>query len=765
MKKMLSMMLCVALVLTLGVVAFAADGVAELGNNTYNYVAGSDIYLEFTAEEAGNYTITNNTTADGAYLAVPSYCVTEGQYYCYGNGQQIFFTLEADETIEINLWSNKGADIAYDFDIELTSAAGGDEPEKETNEVPQIGENYMLIENEVDGVYVLETTFTAPNAATYIFTMDDSDGFLEDSENPYYYEKKVALEAGEVYAFIINSWTEYASFSIEEQVIEGELNEVPQVGPNNILAEPNSWGSMYLTFVAAEGGLYKITNTHEEGDETYFYSYYFSQSNVYAGESTFFELDEGDDIEFTVYPKDATVKFTIEKVDPATVEPDGSSMFPFVVTDGDAIDIEMEASEYVYYTFTPTADGVLTLTGEVTDANIYVDNLMRTAEDTWVMNVTEGEVVEIKLAGGYSWYEEVNPYVYLEVAFEAGEHQANGSYDYPLTLTKGELNQFVANDGNYIYYFFTTDADGVLTISGDLQGASLLLDGAVVDEDGNYVRNVRAGSELEIRIYLSSSAEDSVELELTVAFDEGVLEPNGTEEFPYELPMGEFNVSLVTYGKIYYTFTAPADGLLLIDSNLPEDITSESNVYFTGMKNHATPDMFYLNMKEGDVLFLTVSPYTTYDMTAVVTFTEGEEYHNGSSSDPFILEEGETEIVLTESNSGEGYYYTFTATEAGVYTIVLPEKIEVYAHPFTMSEDGRTGTVELEAGETIEFNLWADKIAVDGVFTFGIDDGNDGPVVDPDPIVPAGDYTFLVFAMMVVSMAAIVVLVSKKRNF
>lgn len=763
MKKMLSMILCVALVLTLGVAAFAEeDLVAELGNNTFTHPGdGESIYLTFTAAEAGLYTFTNNTQADGAWFYV-------GDYYTSGRGGKIEnVELAADETVEIELWNNGGAEITYDFDIVLTGAAGGDDEERETNEVPQLGENCMVIPDGT-GYGVHEVTFTPDETATYIFTV--TEGYLHSSSWGYTQDtQQVTLTADEPFSFNIYSIDGdggYVCFTIEKQVIEGELNEVPQVGPNNILAEPNSWGSMYLTFVAAEGGLYKITNTHEEGDETYFYSYYFSQSNVYAGESTFFELDEGDDIEFTVYPKDATVKFTIEKVDPATVEPDGSSMFPFVVADGDAIDIEMEASEYVYYTFTAPADGVVTMTGFLTDANIYVDNLIRTAEDTWVMNVTEGEVVEIELAGKYSWSGEVNPYVSLDVEFEAVEHQANGSEEYPLELTKGALNQFIANDGEYVYFVFAADADGVLTISGDLQGAKLLLDGAVVDEDGNYVRNVRAGSELEIRIYLSSSAEDPVELELEVKFDEGVLEPNGTEEFPYELPMGEFNVSLKTYGKIYYTFTAPADGLLLIDSNLPEDITSVSNVYFTGMKNHATPDMFYLNMKEGDVLNLTVSPYTNYDMTAFVSFTEGEEYHSGSSSDPFAIEEGETEIVLTESNSGDGYYYTFTATEAGVYTIVVPENIQFWAHPFTLSDDGRTGTVELEADETITFNLWADKIAVDGVFTFGIDDGNDGPVVDPGDDVPtAGDYTFLVFALMVMSMTAIVVLVSKKRNF
>ena len=766
MKKMLSMILCVALVLTLGVAAFAEeDLVAELGNNTFTHPGdGESIYLTFTAEEAGLYTFTNNTQVSGAWFYVGE------DYYTSGYGGVIEnVELAAEESVVIELWNNGGAEITYDFDIELTGAAGGGEDdERETNEVPQLGENCMVIPDGT-GYGVHEVTFTPDETATYIFTV--TEGYLHSSSWGYTQDtQQVTLTADEPFSFNIYSIDGdggYVCFTIEKQVIEGDTNEEPQIGKNNIPTTGSYY--QYAYFTPTESGLYKFTNNHEEGDETSLYDWDFSKSEIFAGESAYVELEAGVEFSFTMYPDDgvATVKFTIEKVDPDTVEPDGSAMFPYVVTDGDTINGEIGSGSYTYWTFTPTADGVLTLTGDLIDASMSVDGMMQIAEDTWVMNVTADEEVELQFYGSYSYSGETNPYVSLDVDFEAGEHQANGSYDNPLTLTEGTLNQFVANDSNYIYFVFTAEDDGILTISGDLQGVTLRLDGSTVDEEGNYVRNVRAGSELEIRLYLSSYSSDvPVELELEVDFEEGVLEPDGTEEFPYELPMGEFNVSLKTYGKIYYTFTAPADGLLLIDSNLPEDITSVSNVYFTGMKNHATPDMFYLNMKEGDVLNLTVSPYTNYDMTAFVSFTEGEEYHSGSSSDPFAIEEGETEIVLTESNSEDGYYYTFTATEAGVYTIVVPENIQFWAHPFTLSDDGRTGTVELEADETITFNLWADKIAVDGVFTFGIDDGNDGPVVDPGDDVPtAGDYTFLVFALMVMSMTAIVVLVSKKRNF
>ena len=140
MKKILSMILCVALVMSLAVAAFAGENaVATLGNNTYAHPGDdSSVYLTFTAEEAGTYTITNNTQADRAYLYA-------GDSYTTGRGGVISgIELEAGQALEIELWNDGGVEITFDFDIVLTGAAGGDEEEKVVNDEPQIGDNYML---------------------------------------------------------------------------------------------------------------------------------------------------------------------------------------------------------------------------------------------------------------------------------------------------------------------------------------------------------------------------------------------------------------------------------------------------------------------------------------------------------------------------------------------------------------------------------------------------------------------------------------------
>ena len=114
----------------------------------------------------------------------------------------------------------------------------------------------------------------------------------------------------------------------------------------------------------------------------------------------------------------------------------------------------------------------------------------------------------------------------------------------------------------------------------------------------------------------------------------------------------------------------------------------------------------------------------------------------------------------------------FIAEKDGTLTVVVPEGGQFYDSSYVMdvSDDYMTATLVMKAGETVTFNVWADD-ALNGAFTVtfqgdGEEGGEGGDVVEPDePVVPAGDYTFVVFAMMILSMAAIVVLVSKKRNF
>ena len=780
MKKMLSMILCVALVLSLGIAAFAAeaDETVGLGDNTVvTGAAYTSVYRYFIPEEAGTYVITNTGDNNGLYVH-RDYFEPWG-YESVAMGSSMEVELAANEELMLEAYHGD-ANVTVTFNIALKEGGseGGEEeePEQETNAEPQVGENYMHIEyfDEANGLYILETTFTAPNAATYIFTMDSSNGFLEDSENAYYYEKSVALEAGEEYAFIINSWYEYASFHIEEVVI-GDTNEEPQLGSNNIPSD-GSWDEVYFT--PDETGLYKFTNDHvgDSYSNPYLYLYSFngqypSEAYVYAGMSSYIELVAGEAYKFELKGS-PVVKFTIDLVDPDSVEPDGSQVFPYVLVDGDN-EVEMGDRSTVYFTYTAEVDGLLKLEGTLTNGSATAEGMLCIEEEVWAMNVKAGEKVLIEI-------ETEDEELYLEATFTEG-HQAIGTEEYPIPLPTEYLNCFLNNDYGYHYYTFTPDDDGVLTLSGEWGTADIKINGSSVtpDADGNVAKQLRANEEVVICFYVTYYEDDPVVLDLGVTFEARELQPDGSSDYPYEIVPGDsftkaFNGN--SYEYTYYTFTATEGGYLYLATGLTGN--DLSNLTIGGFKKDGETGIASKYVEAGETIKFYMYSYGTYEVTFEVTFTPGEIVTDGTSDNPHKLAIGEIDVVLSAEDSYDGVYYKFVAEKDGVLTIVKPaEGLYIYGGGFSYTSDKTVYTLNMVAGQSVQFNVFGDtNVAVDAtmVVSFvgegddegGNDDGNDGPVVDPGDDVPtAGDYTFLVFALMVMSMTAIVVLVSKKRNF
>lgn len=778
MKKILSMILCVALVLSLGVAAFAAESteVAELGDNTCVVeTAYTGVFHDFTAEVAGTYIITNtNESGSGAFVYVYD---AYGEYFGVNNGEGYEVEMAAGETIQIEAYVNKD-NVTVTFNIALSEGGSGEgddpvEDEKVVNDTPQLGENYMLVGTDNDdGV---EVTFTPDETATYIFTATDGY-FVFDS---WGYEGTFELTAGEGFTFTICSDYDsngYCEFTIEKQVIEGDTNEEPQLGANNIPSD-GSWDVVYFT--PAESGLYKFTNDHVGGmyDTPYFYLYsssqgYPSESYVYAGMSSYVELAAGEEYKFELKGT-PSVMFTIEKINPETVEPDGSKTFPYPLVEGDNT---KELTADSYFTYTPTVDGLLTLTGVLTNAEISADGMLHIDEETWVMNVTANEKImfEVEVAYGATSGE-----ISVEMTMTEG-HQAIGTEEFPLTLTTGTLERFVNNDYENIWYTYTPDADGVLTIAGELGNAYVRINGItmVPDSDGNIVKQLRGGEQVTVDFYVSYSEEEPEYLNLEVSFEAKELEADGTEDFPYELTIGTHEQPF--YGsskyKTYYTYTATADGYLYLNTNLTE--SDLNNLYINGMNLDEATGIASKYLYEGDTLVLYMYSYGTYTMNYEVTFEEGELVPDGTSDAPFVIPVGQWNILMADEDTAyDGYYYMFRATADGVLNVewledfgsIYISSAKVNGESINTVGDGAFA-VEMKAGDVFTVYIWDyDPIDLTTTVTFttegGNEGGNDGPVVDPDDGPGTGDYTFLVFALMVMSMTAVVVLVSKKRNF
>ena len=686
MKKLISILLCVAMVLSLAAVTFATEDDVEivLGDNVVTIPqATTDAecyrYITFTPDEAGTYVITN-TNASGSYK------------YVY---------------IAPYTWAEGGINYGESKEVEL-----------------EAGVPYEFA----------------------VFSWDAAEGEVEVAFN---ISKKEATDE-----------------EPDDPLAGLEFNDYPQEGENCILMlkDEASWGNITVTFVAERDGYYVF----EPGDVG---SVKINGWAISGPEGVI--LEEGQSFEFQlynydVYSQNTYCTFTITWSEPPVTNDElqmGDNLITWSSSDDKIKTLEMVIEETGVYTITNNMGSWHYLT--INDDNrIY-------SGDSGRVYLQEGETLSIEIEN-----DSKAPFA-LTISCVPGEPVPDGSMEFPFELEEGEMFQDWA-DGDDFYYTFTAPADGVLTIEGNLNDCSKSVSGGtlIMVEAGVYSMNLTEGTEVTINLYYGKPEKP---LLLNVSFEEGELQANGTEDYPFALELGEYNKTF-TKNSFYYTFTATEDGFLRITTSLDPASSEFSNAMFTGMKKDNTNGTAYKYVFAGETVTIAIGSYGQLEAAYTISFEPAEYVPDGSSSEPFILQLGYTNITLTESQAYTGFYYKFVAPKDGVVKFVLPAGAYFYAEPDAMTVedvDGvKVGTMTMTADQTIKFNIFGDSnTALNGniaVYYEGEDIVEPEDPTDPEnPVDPEnptkpdddGDFTFVFFAMIVLSMTGMVVLVSKKRSF
>ena len=888
MKKLISILLCMAMVLSLAAVTFATEENVEvvLGDNVVT-IPQSDSeffrYITFTAEEAGTYVITNtNESGSGLYVYVAPYTYSDG---CIGYGESKEVTLEADEEYEFAVYSYyaeyEDTDVAFKIALkgeepeEPEEPEIPEEPEREVNEVPQEGENYMIVRHDEQSWAKVWVTFTATRTGNYIFTAGDT-GYIYIDGWSVYGSEKVYLEEGQEFDFQLYNYDSYeedayCSFTItwtEAPVTHNYL----QLG-ENLITWDTGWDYKYLDMTVEQTGVYTVTNNMNDGWSKLWVNDMSStgcgdSKKVYleAGQTLSLKLDSDDQEPFAL-----TITYT-----EGVIEPDGSSDYPYALPMGE-VDIDWADYDSVYYVYTATEDGVLTIEGNLTDCNYSVDGgtLVAAGNDVYTMNLRAGTKVTIRL---YTYDADVA--IALDVAFEAGELQPDGTEEFPFVLELGAFDKtFTGGYSGTICYTYTATESGYLVIKSGLSGgefSNAIFYGMSKDDVMGYASKfVNAGETIVIELgHYSNPFEVSYE----IVFEPGEYIGNGSSSEPFALKEGLTDLYLApadAYDGYYYTFTAPSAGTwyfaipeggyfystpsgftkdgtvahmeLTAGQTIKFNVYGSSNtelsgtiaVYLEGQEPELpeepeqpeqpeTPELqMGLNevtvsdISNGDMWVFTAPETATYVFTITndsafvnivgcgalfdcyeeviaeleagdqltVFFMEAEEIGlyiafqeeepeepenpddpAGSYYNPLEITEGEWVIDVPAEDAYDGYWYTFTATEAGTLTITLPAEYNAVLSDLIFGleyvSDG-VYAVEMEAGDYVKVCAWnANNEAIS--FTAQVSFVGENTEVEPEQPEqpePDGDMTFVFFAMVVLSMAGMVVLVSKKRSF
>ena len=871
MKKLISILLCVAMVLSLAAVTFAEETtptVNEYPQEGYNYMlipheeATSGKYdVSFIAERDGTYIIEKGSNGT-LYLGYTSFTSKKVDLK---EGEEFVFTLYHSDA-----YGSDAKDAYVDFTITWTEYI---EPHNDLRE----GKNRIIWDTDWDPK-TLE--MVVEKTGTYTVTNDMPSSwdkiYLNDGNSYGGGEsKKVYLEAGETLKVKMKS-DKREHFELTITYTEG----LPQpdgsydypytlpMGELNIDWENSD--DIYYVFDVEEDGVLTI-----EGNLEDCYNDIDGGTLMGAGEGVYkMNLTAGTKLVVNLYTYDTDTPVSLNiSFAAGELEPNGSEEYPFPLPMGE-LEIDWENSDDIYYVFTPEEDGVLTIEGNLDDCKVdyYNGTLVAAGDGVYTMNLHAGTVVWLNL-----YTDDADTPISLDISFEAGELQPDGTSDFPFTLVLGNLEKTFEKYSS-VYYTYTATENGYLIINSGLTGndfSNARFDRMKKDYDKcNASVYLVAGESITITM----GAWAYLEVNYEVTFVPGERIPTGTSDEPFTAVEGENAISMSSSKSssgFWYTFTAPSAGVWVItvpapamfsrydlpegaepdadcrvvtielaedevfkfnvwadyeevngvitvaleggeptdpetptDPEEPEELFIEMNWItvadpdagavgvFTAPETATyvftiTNDYAFVKITDSDVLEdcygevvldleegeeLTIMFWDAEEIGLYIAIQEEEpgesENPEGSYSNPLDLPMGDWIVNVSAEDAYDGLCYAFTATEAGTLTITLPADLEnvvlsdlIYGLEYV--SDG-VYALEMEVGDSVTLGAWNNdeaEISFTAQVSFvGANEGGD--VVEPDDGMDKdGDMTFVFFAMIVLSMAGMVVLVSKKRSF
>lgn len=576
MKKLISILLCVAMVLSLAAVTFAEETeTLVVGENIVTIPASEtgELVLVFTAEEDGYYNFVNNS--ETGYIKESYYSwVDPGDSV----GEMLMFE---GQTYEIKLYDEAAKTAATEFALTITYREL-----PEVNDEPVEGENFMFISGEeaTDGQILV--SFVAERDGTYIITDTDADSDIRVNGSYGNFESKskitVDVMEGESYEFYLYNYdlrwgdveNAYIAFTIEWTEYVEPHNDL-RIGTNRLIWTAG-YDDQYVEMVVEQTGVYTVTNNMPGWDKIYIND----GSSFGAGQSKMVYLEAGQTLKLRLdRSSDGDFFLTLEYRE-GTIEPDGTSDYPFPLVDGMTIKHSLEEEAEINYVFTPEEDMVLNLTGVIgVDLKVYcggyVDYTML-ADGVYTMNLKGGNKATLTFGGYYSDAGEVD----VVVSMVPGELPANGTYDYPFELMEGEWNITMpaAGAGFGKYYEYTALADGTLTFTFEDPTQLECVDtdyliGDMTDMgDGVYALEMEEGDTIRVAAYNDQGL--AINIDATVAFNaattEDPVDPDPEEPEEPEDPEEPETPTMVlgdnhfdvesSYSGLDVIFVAPKDG-------------------------------------------------------------------------------------------------------------------------------------------------------------------------------------------------------------
>lgn len=694
----------------------------ELGeddaNNVYvattdTYAWGVDLYT-YTAEVSGTYTFT--IPANLGFQTKESYDANgnpQVDFYSNASGSTVTLDIAAGRTLEFYVaatttgaWhitvscvegdvgegdvGNEGGNQGGDEGGETSGAISF---EKIAGTYTYNGSNVLTINADgtmtfAEGAYNHTITMTL-DGNTISYSLNGGTAYIPPTGMSSYFGYLIFDENGMPVSFVRNQTTYALTAGSGEGGGEGTEPTEPEA----------------VTDVTIEEGANDLTiaeNTYIEATVYLMGEFTLTWDNANVTvEVNGSEIASGDTVAFNpmgatlkIYSADyaaAELTLTITAASGGDVggetEGDGSESNPFVVEELPAnltVNYQGNGSVgMVWYAFTLTEDGKLTITFDGTDNWFYVNQGTNqifqggsAALLSYSVDLTAGDYV----VGIATWSENAAT-LEVSLTFTAGEAGGEdpvepnpGETEEPVGyLYDGSVNEITvtADDKSkgYVLYAFNvwTTGDYAFT-SGDLGILS------ITDSEGNEVESVDWGT-----YTLTEGFSYLVKINTAWVSNAGTYEMNieyqyplGAQENPITLwDAGEYTASYAgNYAPaVWYTYTVYEDGVLTVSTN------SETATVMLGIQGASYPNesvgAVTLNALAGMTYVIGVAEFDATEAVEIaftVAVTAGTYEGDGTANMPAMIGLGDIEVNAPESDTA---YYAYKATAAGLLTLTV----------------------------------------------------------------------------------------------
>ena len=748
MKRIVGLLVALALVLSLSATAFAVGGE---GGNTIEIESYS--YGEFTATEDGTVQLTMSVEGEMDIVV----------------GYNLYATIASGDTIEVTAGTTYYVyPIAVTVDCTVTWEYVEGESEEPTKQ-----------KVDLTGTVVGACSGNAATANSYADFTWWSDGrpdwkplgnFVDGDLTTYFSFGASPGERADLYLDLSKGGT--GSTAVDEFTIyHSSQGDVPTIKVVLILEDGSEWTKIYETNWAQFGGNVSITEVLDETKNAV--GMYIWQDCNASWQTSSTSAHFGD-IEIYTYPDNEADTDTSLPSGSALALGDNNVTLPYA-------NMPMMAP---YWTYTATEAGSLTVTVTSIDGNNMLDMAFGRGMYTLLVGETDGaytNTATVSMNAG----ESVNIAVLNNLgdapavinlswtAGTGGETPAdknpadyftqNPEGQYVIESLVNPVDIFVGNDD--IYYIYTAEFAGTVTVTATVNGYEATNCWIAVNGDWNYSAdpvNVAAGDVVLINVW--QGYEGTVTLAIGEGGEggEGGDEPGGdtpTEKDPadYFEVDGEGNYVIeslpadifVGNNDINYIYTATEDGVVTVTPSVDGYTATNCWIYLNGVcDTSAAP----VTVTAGDVVLINI--WSGYEGT--VTMGDGEGGEGGGEGGGEQVEGlpsgsalalGDNNVTLTYATMPMAApYWTYTATENGYLTVTVTSingntmlDMAFGRGMYTLlvgDTDGmgtNTATVYMNAGDTVNVAVLdtMDMEAVPAVLNVGFVAGE--PVVEKDP--------------------------------